>query len=250
MRVSLICLMSSIFFAFEAAALEICGDLRQGELVLINDGKKTYLTAFGRDEPPVFNIDGLKLQIEKAKWDVQSVHGVAQKKVTPSKKDEEHILREQKDLKAALAKNINPNADWKDGFILPVDGRISGQFGNQRIFNGIKKNPHTGTDIAAPSGTPVKAAGDGIVILGGKDYFYTGNMVIIDHGEGLKTVYAHLKDFNVATGDKVKKGDIIGHVGQTGRATGPHLHWGAVLDGVRFRPQSLIDLSGKNCRSY
>ena len=136
---------------------------------------------------------------------------------------------------------------WRDGFILPVEGRISGEFGNQRVFNGIPKSPHSGTDIAAPEGTPIKAAGNGKVILNGKDYFYTGNMVIIDHGQGLQTIYAHMKESKVKVGDEVKKGQIIGLVGHTGRATGPHLHWGASLNNVRFRPHSLLNINNKKC---
>ena len=139
---------------------------------------------------------------------------------------------------------------WQKGFILPVEGRISGNFGNQRIFNGIPKSPHSGTDIAAPAGTEVKAAGDGIVVLNGKDYFYTGNMVIIDHGQGLQTIYAHLQESKVKLGDKVKQGDVIGLVGSTGRATGPHLHWGASLNNVRFRPHSLLDIKDKKCITW
>lgn len=250
MRVSLICLMSSFWLCAQAFALEVCGDLRQGELIVVNDGSKTYLLALTRDAPSVLEIDGIKLDVEKTKWDIQNLKGVAQKKVTPSKMHEAEILREQKDLKAALSKNVNKNADWKNGFILPLEGHISGHFGNQRIFNGIKKNPHSGTDIAASLGTPVKASSDGVVVLAGKDYFYTGNMVVLDHGENLKTIYAHLDSINVREGDYVKKGDIIGYVGKTGRATGPHLHWGAVLGDIRFRPHSLLNLSDKKCRSY
>ena len=133
-------------------------------------------------------------------------------------------------------------------FIVPVDGKISGNFGNQRIFNGIPKNSHSGIDIAALEGTAVKASGDGKVILSGNDYFYTGNMVIIDHGQGLQTIYAHLKEAKVKEGDRVKKGDIIGLVGKTGRATGSHLHWGASLNNVRFRPHALLEINKKKCR--
>ena len=140
------------------------------------------------------------------------------------------------------------NDFWREGFIEPVKGRISGYFGNQRIFNGVPKSPHSGTDIAAPAGTPVKASGSGKVVLSEKDYFYTGNMVIIDHGAGLQTIYAHLQKASVKTGDLVKQGETVGFVGQTGRATGPHLHWGASLNGVRFNPYSLLNINDKRCK--
>lgn len=111
------------------------------------------------------------------------------------------------------------------------------------------QNPHQGMDIAAKEGTPVKAASDGNVVLAYPNLFYSGNVVVIDHGFGLQTIYAHLQEMKVKRGDKVKQGDIIGLVGKTGRVTGPHLHWGASLRNVRFNPQSLLDMNTKqqNC---
>lgn len=259
-----------------AAALEVCGELKQGELILIKDadaqkiaiknnlGAKNYrpaedgitLVALHRDASQNINFQVIYednnvtdyiLEILPTKWDVQRINGVAQTKVTPTAAaDLAEIKREQKDLGRAVTHYATGNA-WRKGFIVPVEGRISGNFGNQRIFNGTPKSPHSGTDIAAPEGTPVKAASDGKVVLSGKDYFYTGNMVIIDHGQGLQTIYAHLKEAKVQEGDEVKQGDIIGLVGKTGRATGAHLHWGASLNNVRFRPHSLLDINEKNC---
>lgn len=259
------------------AALEVCGDLRQGELILIKDanakkiavennlGKKNYqpttdgitLAALHRDAPKVLKFDSVpgtdyvthyELEIAPNTWDIQRIDGVAQSKVTPTAAaDLAEIKREQKDVGRSVTHYVAGDA-WRKGFIVPVEGRISGHFGNQRIFNGTPKNPHTGTDIAAPEGTPVKASGDGKVILSGKNYFYTGNMVIIDHGQGLQTIYAHLKEAKVQESDTVKQGDVIGTVGKTGRVTGAHLHWGASLNNVRFRPHSLLDINEKNCR--
>lgn len=265
-----------------AQALEICGDWRQGELLYLqntpkgkitffnNLGEKAYfsdedglaLVALHRDAPKKVKFVAYPgtdagteyvLPVEPAVWDIQRVDGVAPAKVTPDKSHEAEILREQRDVNRVLAgrkaSSVPETHDfWREGFILPVEGKISGNFGNQRIFNGIPKSPHSGTDIAAPEGTPVKASGSGVVVLSGKDYFYTGNMVIIDHGRQLTTIYAHLKDATVKEGDEVRQGDIIGHVGQTGRATGPHLHWGASLNNVRFRPHSLLNLNNKVCR--
>ena len=291
MNCKAICLtICSLALAQTATALEICGDLKQGELVLIKDSnakaitlfsgesinklseasyrpknKKDYkvtsdgvaLLAFHRDTPKTVTIGSYphtdaatfyELQIDPTKWDIQRVDGVAQSKVTPGKSHEAEILREQKDVGRSLT-HYTAGDYWQNGFILPVEGRISGHFGNQRIFNGTPKSPHSGTDIAAPEGTPVKASGDGKVILSGKNYFYTGNMVIIDHGQGLQTIYAHLKEAKVKEGDIVKQGDIIGLVGKTGRATGPHLHWGASLNNVRFRPHSLLDINNKKCHT-
>ena len=110
-------------------------------------------------------------------------------------------------------------------------------------MNGKKMNPHMGMDIAATKGTPVKAPNDGIVVLSGQNnFFYSGNVVIIDHGYKLFTIYAHLNNTKVKVGDYIKKGDILGTVGSTGRSTGPHLHWGASLGGVRFDPNSLNNI--------
>lgn len=250
MRCRLICLMSSLFFALNANALEVCGELKQGELLVIKDGPKTSLLALKRDEKSPYKLENVRLEIEKTNWDIQSIKGVAQNKVTPSKKDDAEILRERKDVGRALNVKEEERHDWEKGFIVPVDGIVSGNFGNQRIFNGVPKNPHTGTDIAAPEGTEVRAAADGKVLLSGGNYFYSGNMVILDHGDGLRTIYAHLKEAKVNVGDEVKQGEVIGLVGKTGRATGPHLHWGATLKNVRFRPHSLLDINTKKCRSF
>lgn len=272
-------IFSVLAIIHSAHALEICGELKQGELVLIKDanaqkikmennlGAKNYrfgkdgtaLVALHRDAPKKIKFaaimphdasDIYEIQIVPATWDIQRINGVAQSKVTPtSKKDLAEIKREQKDLGRAIT-HYEAGEAWRNGFIEPVKGRISGHFGNQRIFNGMPKNPHTGTDIAAPEGTPVKASGDGTVLLSGKDYFYTGNMVVIDHGYGLQTIYAHLQKASVKEGDAVKQGDVIGYVGKTGRATGAHLHWGASLNNVRFRPHSLLDINDKPCKVY
>ena len=274
-----ICLMIfSLCFGGVTAveALEVCGEVKQGELILLkgkntkkisvfnNLNKKDYLLdeegttliALHRDAPKKVELavysgtdagDLYELDITPVKWDIQRIDGVKKRHVTPSGQHQKEIAREQKDVRQALAQK-NMAGYWREGFILPVDGRISGQFGNQRIFNGVPKNPHTGTDIAAPEGTKVKASGSGIVVLSGRDYFYTGNMVVVDHGMGLQTIYAHLKDATVKKGDVVKKGEIIGYVGKTGRATGAHLHWGASLNNVRFSPHSLLDINEKKCR--
>lgn len=245
-------------------AFELCGDIRQGEfvigkakdadkiifngedLLISNDGY--FLLAFGRDEANTQKLSihtnedfNYSFDINKTKWDVQNIKGVPPRKVTPSDTDLEAIETERKVVRAAL-KGVNNNTSWLSGFIMPVEGRISGKFGGQRIMNNIPKNPHQGMDIAAPEGTAIKASADGEIALAYPDLFYSGNVIVIDHGFGLQTIYAHMKDMNVKLGDKVKKGDIIGTVGKTGRATGPHLHWGASLRNVRFNPQSLIDM--------
>lgn len=263
-----------IFFAVSASAVELCGKANQGEILLgkVNPEERvffnkteiatapdgTFLLAFGRNETDTQELSVLQAQmgsesnykfaVAPTEWDVQNIKGVPPRKVTPSDSDLEAIELERKVVRAAL-KEINNETAWKSGFIRPVEGRISGQFGGQRIMNNIPKNPHQGMDIAAKEGTPVKAAADGKVVLAYPDLFYSGNVIVIDHGFGLQTIYAHLQEMDVKRGDMVKQGDIIGKVGKTGRVTGPHLHWGASLRNVRFNPQSLLDMNNnqQNC---
>ncbi len=185
------------------------------------------------------------MHIAPSQWDIQNLKGVPQRKVTPSKEDEAAILSERTLVRGAL-KGDRLETYWQKGFIEPVKGRISGYFGGQRIMNGKKMNPHSGTDIAAPIGTPIKASGDGIVTLTAPNTFYSGNVVIIDHGHGLQTIYAHMNKIYVKQGQSVKQGEIIGEVGKTGRVTGPHLHWGASLRNTRFNPYSLLKLNKNN----
>jgi murein DD-endopeptidase MepM/ murein hydrolase activator NlpD len=271
MRSSLICLISLIPLSV-AAEPTICGTLQQGEPIrgqtnatdrLTLDGKPLFIDRDGsflfaidrnRTKPLVLektdseqNVERYILPVAATRWQEQHVNGVAQKHVSPSKEDEPRILTEQADVGKALSRQNNNIVSWKDVFAVPVKGKISGHFGNRRVFNGVPKNPHTGTDIAAPEGTPVKAAADGVVVLSGGPYFYSGNIVILDHGNDLKTIYMHLKDFSVSVGERVAKGQTLGLVGHTGRATGPHLHWGASIGNVRVRPHALAAQS-QDCR--
>lgn len=117
----------------------------------------------------------------------------------------------------------------------PVQGRTSSQFGLRRFFNGEERNPHSGLDFAVPRGTPVKAPADGVVTITG-DYFFNGRTVFVDHGQGFITMYCHLDAVLVEKGQTVKRGDVLGKVGATGRATGPHLHWNVSLNGKRVDP--------------
>ncbi len=258
----------SIFSAFlvtvNAQAFELCGEIRQGEFVIgkAKDANKIslngddvllskdgyFLLAFGRDEKNTQKLTittnedfNYSFDVRKTKWDIQNIKGVPPRKVTPSDSDLAAIELERKVVRASL-KGINDNTAWLSGFIMPIEGRISGKFGGQRIMNKVPKNPHQGMDIAAKEGTPIKASADGEVVLAYPDLFYSGNVVVIDHGFGLQTIYAHMKDMSVKVGQKVSQGDVIGTVGMTGRATGPHLHWGASLRNVRFNPQSLVDM--------
>lgn len=161
------------------------------------------------------------------------------RKVNPDDQDMQRINRESQQIKAA-------KSHWRDhesptlDFQLPVTGRFSSPFGLKRFFNNQPRNPHSGLDIAAPTGTPVKAAATGQVIDTG-NYFFNGNTVFIDHGQGLITMYCHLSSIDVQEGQAISQGEPIGKVGMTGRVTGPHLHWSVLLNQTMVDPLLFID---------
>jgi murein DD-endopeptidase MepM/ murein hydrolase activator NlpD len=133
---------------------------------------------------------------------------------------------------------------WDGAFIPPVPGTINSAFGFRRIVNGLARAPHEGVDLKAALGAAVAAANDGRVVLT-DNLFFSGNSLVLDHGGGLYTMYFHLSEFRAAVGDAVHKGDIVGLAGMTGRVTGPHLHWGARLNGARIDPMELLAVGTK-----
>ena len=160
--------------------------------------------------------------------------------VTPNPDDLTRIRRERKQMDAALG-HWRPDSAPLTPWIQPVAGRLSSPFGFRRFFNGQPRNPHSGLDIAAPTGTPIVAPAAGQVILTG-DFFFNGQSVFIDHGNGVISLYCHLDRIDVVAGDQLAQGDPLGTIGQTGRATGPHLHWGISLNDVRVDPSLWINL--------
>lgn len=184
-------------------------------------------------------------KLEKRKYKIQRINKMKTKYVTPPKSALDKIAKESKMMIIARKEVGNLKAPlFVNGFIRPVKGgKFTGVFGSQRILNGVPKSPHNGVDIDVPKNTPVKASAGGKVIIAGNNFYYNGNFVLIDHGFGLTTVYLHFNKLNVKTGDYVKKGDVIGFVGMTGRATGPHLHWGVKWYNKRIDPMSLLGLN-------
>jgi murein DD-endopeptidase MepM/ murein hydrolase activator NlpD len=158
----------------------------------------------------------------------------------PSPEDQRQIELD-KEAKTEILKTVSAEREWKGSFAPPVNAEISGVFGVERVFNGSVQSTHQGLDFRVPSGTPVAAVNRGRVILT-RPMFFEGNWVVIDHGQGLLTLYLHLSEFSVKEGDEVSKGQPIGLSGGTGRATGPHLHLAVRWQGVYVNPQVLLKL--------
>jgi murein DD-endopeptidase MepM/ murein hydrolase activator NlpD len=154
----------------------------------------------------------------------------------------ERVNREAKRLKSLL-KGYRDERLWSGSFVRPVQGAVTTGFGLRRIINGQPRSPHTGVDLRAQEGTPVRACNRGIVALVA-DQFFSGKSVVLDHGWGMYSMYFHLSAAVVKEGDYVARGALLGRAGSTGRATGPHLHWGIRLNGARIDPLSLIELAG------
>lgn len=164
---------------------------------------------------------------------------VSPRTVDLSPEDQARYERERDHLTDVMA-TFSPAVPARLQMQVPVPGRRSGSFGLRRVFNGQARNPHSGMDIAAPTGTPVQAPLDGRVIDVG-DYFFNGGTVWLDHGAGLLSMYCHLSAMDVQVGDTLRAGDAFCKVGATGRVTGPHLHWSVMLNRVMVDPALFID---------
>lgn len=179
-----------------------------------------------------------EFSVSAKKYETQYITLKNKRMVNPYKKDIDRIVKEKKIITASL-KTWNPTPVVSSSFILPVEGRLSSPFGLRRYFNKQPRKPHSGLDIAAPEGTIIKAPADGTIISTG-NYFFNGNTIFIDHGQGLVTMYCHMNKIDIQPGQKVRQGDVIGKVGMTGRVTGPHLHWGVSLNNTRVEPQLFL----------
>jgi murein DD-endopeptidase MepM/ murein hydrolase activator NlpD len=159
----------------------------------------------------------------------------------------ERIRQDQDQFSRAFMTSM-PERLWEGRFLLPISSEVSSPFGYRRVINGTPRAPHTGVDLRAALGSEVFAPNHGRVVLLG-DFFFSGHSLVLDHGAGLFTMYFHLSEFNVEMGDAVRRGDVIGLSGMTGRVTGPHLHWGARINGARVDPFELINKLGNSERS-
>jgi Peptidase family M23 len=165
---------------------------------------------------------------------------VDDRRVNPNKKDRQRAGREAGEIRRIYAGGIQERL-WDGSFQLPVEKEISSRFGNRRVFNGRLKSYHNGLDFRSPKGTPVYASNSGVVKLA-KNLFYSGNAVLIDHGTGIFTIYAHLSKIKTAVGRRIEKGQLIGLSGATGRVSGPHLHWGVKLNAVAVNPLRFVEI--------
>jgi murein DD-endopeptidase MepM/ murein hydrolase activator NlpD len=246
---------------------DLAGDFRQGGLlwgqvtpsahVALDDASVlvlpngTFVLGLGRDAPKeqVFSVvaEGQRctqtVAVAQRQYNIQRVEGVPQKTVTPPNDVLERIARERALVRKAKAQRIErPELleAVQAGLSWPATGRISGVYGSQRFYNGTPGSPHYGVDVAVPTGHPVVAPGPGVITLAEVDLFYSGGTIILDHGYGLSSSFLHLSKLHVAVGQEVQRGDLIGEVGATGRATGPHLDWRMSWLNQRVDPQLLV----------
>lgn len=177
-------------------------------------------------------------RVEPKQYSTQHITIKDKRKVNPYESDMERILAEKK--RKQKARNHYSNIAVDVDFLTPVAGVRTGSFGRRRVFNGQQRRPHSGMDIAADKGMPIHAPSAGKVIELG-DFFFSGNLVYLDHGQGLISLFAHLDEIDVVLGEQVKKGQVIGKVGATGRVTGPHLHWSLGLNGTWIDPELFLE---------
>jgi len=243
------------------AKIQLSGEIKQGGLVIgkthVNNhvtlNKKVlpvsmqgdYVFAFSRDDntqytltitSPTGKVETQTFTPAKREYKISRVEGISKKIMNPNKKAN---IRAGEDRKAMVkVRKISSNlTNFSQGFIAPRSSRITGVYGSQRFYNGIPKNPHFGVDYAGQIGAPVKAPASGTVLLWVPDMFYSGGTLVIDHGHGITSNFLHLSASMVKAGDKVKQGDVIAKVGNSGRVTGPHLDWRMNWHQVRFDPQ-------------
>ncbi|MDF1731575.1 MAG: M23 family metallopeptidase [Minwuia sp.] len=260
----LLVLLFAVVAILPARAQILNGELVQGGMVVgrtlpgtkvFLDGRSVRVSAtgvfvigFGRDHPPQARLrtvgeDGQAnetlLEVRQRTYETQRINGLPPKMVTPPADVLKRIRRENAEI--ARIRSIDSPQTWFDEkWLWPAVGTVTGIYGSQRILNGKPRRPHYGIDIAAPRGTSVIAARDGIVRMAEEDLYYTGGTIMLDHGHGIVSVFSHLERIDVAVGDKVFAAQVIGAIGSTGRSTGPHLDWRVNWFDQRLDPALLL----------
>jgi hypothetical protein len=259
-------LLAALVCATPALARDVTftGALKQGGLIVARapgalsatlDGRAlsvapdgTFVFGFGAEAKPESRLvvrhgDGFEeahtLPVARQAWKIERIEGLPPAMVNPPLAVQERIARENTLLARARAPRTS-EVWFAQGFAWPVVGRISGVFGSRRVLNGQEMSPHWGLDIAMPTGTPVVAPAPGCVTLAEADLYYTGGTVILDHGYGVMSTYAHLSKVSVQVGQLLQAGEQLGAVGATGRVTGPHLHWNIHWLDVRIDPALVV----------
>ncbi len=224
------------------AAVRLNGDAvavsPQGDFLIgfDRDAKgERVLTVTGRDG----SFETRTLSIKTRGFDIQRIDGLPERQVTPNAQDLARIKAEAQSMKVSREFS-SPAAMFLSGFDWPAEGPISGVYGSQRILNGQPRTPHYGLDIAGSLGSPVRADADGIIVFAHPDMYFNGRTLVIDHGLGLNSIYLHLSEITVPVGAHVKKGDLVGRIGATGRVTAAHLHWEVQLKTTHLDPQLLV----------
>ncbi len=219
-----------------------------GNDIMVSENGR-FLLAFGRDDTETARLkvtlpggDSWEREVTPGnrEFDIQRIDGLPDHQVTPPQEVLERIREEAAMTRRARLRR-DDRTDWTEGFVWPTVGRITGVYGSQRILNGNPRAPHWGIDVAASTGTPVKAPAAGIITLTHPDMYFSGGTIFLDHGHGLISSFLHLSKITVEEGQRVEQGELIGKVGATGRATGPHLDWRMSLGDVRIDPALLLD---------
>ena len=220
-------------------SLNSAGKAYEGLLAVDLEAKPAkYQVKVQGTDPVGKSLDGASsLEVKKVPFKTQTL-SLPSSMVDLDPKTLERVNGESKRIEA-LFQRTRKDKLWKGRFLQPVQGEISTPFGLRRVINGQKKSPHSGVDLRAEAGTPVLASNSGSVILV-DDFFFSGKSVILDHGQGIYSMYFHLLETLVREGEKISRGDVLGQVGSTGRSTGPHLHWGFRAQGAKVDPFSLI----------
>lgn len=257
-------LLCSVTWSAMAADIELKGELTQGSMVVgktepgyqvelngepLRVGENGYFVfGFPREadkahELVVIDDSGQRhsrsLDVATREFDIQRIDGLPQQTVTPDEEAQRRIQQENR-LVAEARRVRSDMTYFADDFIWPAEGRISGVYGSQRILNGEPRAPHWGLDIAAPTGSPVYAPVNGVVVLVHTDMLMSGGTLIVDHGHGVFSTFLHLHRILVDEGQYIEQGDPIAEIGATGRATGPHLDWRINWENTRLDPQLLL----------